>query len=183
VHAGDLEPGERLLSQTGETLVLASVEPLPGAQQVYNLEVETEHVYFVGDAGVLVHNYPTSAYIDNMIMGPKGRGKAEKFKTRTREETATLRREFDQEIRPEYLKHMAEHERGFLEAKGLSDNDIADMASGKVPNGWETHHIKPLYRGGDNSHDNLDLLPSSYHRANFDELHYYPNGQNPYGVD
>jgi len=42
------------------------------------------------------------------------------------------------------------------------------------------HHKKPLFRGGDNSDDNLMLMDSKYHTDNNKMLHWYEEGQNPY---
>ncbi|MEZ6132845.1 MAG: polymorphic toxin-type HINT domain-containing protein [Planctomycetaceae bacterium] len=57
VQAGSLDPGECLKTLHGDTKVVVSNLPRPGPQlDVYNLEVHAEHVYFVGEGGVLVHN-------------------------------------------------------------------------------------------------------------------------------
>lgn len=56
VHAVDLFPGEMLRSHDGRAMLLISLSPLPGVHRVYNVEVDGEHVYYVGSAGVLVHN-------------------------------------------------------------------------------------------------------------------------------
>ena len=57
VQAGSLQPGERLQTLHGDTKVVVSNLPRPGPKtDVYNLEVHAEHVYFVGEDGVLVHN-------------------------------------------------------------------------------------------------------------------------------
>jgi Pretoxin HINT domain len=56
VSARDLQAGEELRSQDGEEMRVASLGRIPGAQPVFNLEVESEDVYFVSEAGVLVHN-------------------------------------------------------------------------------------------------------------------------------
>ncbi len=56
VQAGQLEPGERVLTFSGDTKRIAGKLPRPGPQPVYNLEVHAEHVYFVGEDGLLVHN-------------------------------------------------------------------------------------------------------------------------------
>jgi len=55
VPAEKLRAGEHLRTQTG-TLTLKSVQPKPGTYRVYNLEVETDHCYFVTDDAVLTHN-------------------------------------------------------------------------------------------------------------------------------
>jgi Pretoxin HINT domain len=65
VSARDLQAGEELRSQDGEELRVASLGRIPGAQPVFNLEVEREHVYFVSGAGVLVHN----GYLNNQLPG------------------------------------------------------------------------------------------------------------------
>jgi intein/homing endonuclease len=63
IHAGELELGDALLtldvrertSSLGGTVTSLIAEPeTPGAEPVYNLEVEAYHDYFAG--GVLVHN-------------------------------------------------------------------------------------------------------------------------------
>ena len=65
VQAGSLEIGERLQTLSGDVKVVQQKLPRPGPQPVFNLEVHNEHVYFVGEDGVLVHN-----------SGPYGSGRA-----------------------------------------------------------------------------------------------------------
>ncbi len=56
VEAGHLNPGEKVWThRLGITTVNAAV-PRPGLHRVWNLEVHGEHVYEVGELGVLVHN-------------------------------------------------------------------------------------------------------------------------------
>ena len=55
VPAGDLKRGERLRTQDGQLLALTASRPRAAAA-VFNLEVNTEHVYYVGIHGLLVHN-------------------------------------------------------------------------------------------------------------------------------
>ncbi|TVS08464.1 MAG: hypothetical protein EA424_28545 [Planctomycetaceae bacterium] len=68
VAAGDLLPGERLLTATGRIAHVHSLTPRPGPEPVYNLEVDVEHVYYVSHAGVLVHN-------TNLVCTPKISGR------------------------------------------------------------------------------------------------------------
>ncbi len=56
VEAGDLHPGETLLTADGTPTSVLSIAPRPGLEPVYNLEVDVEHVYYVAPDGVLVHN-------------------------------------------------------------------------------------------------------------------------------
>ena len=50
------EVGDRVLTIFGETKRIESMLARPGPGMVFNLEVYGEHVYFVGDQGVLSHN-------------------------------------------------------------------------------------------------------------------------------
>lgn len=56
VAIGQMESGERVVTFHGDTKRIESRLPRPGPQLVYNLEVYGEHVYFVGQQGLLVHN-------------------------------------------------------------------------------------------------------------------------------
>ncbi len=56
VEAGDLHPGETLLTADGTPTSVLSITARPGLEPVYNLEVDVEHVYYVSVDGVLVHN-------------------------------------------------------------------------------------------------------------------------------
>ena len=55
VSAEDLRDGERLRGVTGAVTV-ARMTRVPGVHRVYNLSIESEHVYRVSNLGVLVHN-------------------------------------------------------------------------------------------------------------------------------
>ena len=50
-----LKIGESLRTRSSPRKVL-SVRSLPGGHRVYNLEVQTQHCYYVGASGVLCHN-------------------------------------------------------------------------------------------------------------------------------
>jgi hypothetical protein len=63
VPAGALRPGERLRTLEGEARV-ASLVQRAGEQAVYNIEVQTEHVYRVTTSGILVHNTYGEASVD-----------------------------------------------------------------------------------------------------------------------
>lgn len=56
IAIGQMELGERVVTFHGDTKRIESRLPRPGPQLVYNLEVYGEHVYYVGDQGLLVHN-------------------------------------------------------------------------------------------------------------------------------
>ena len=54
--AGELRIGESLLLADDTTRQLLSSTLRPTRETVYNIEVDGEHVFFVGNDGVLVHN-------------------------------------------------------------------------------------------------------------------------------
>lgn len=56
VQAGELAPGEHVRLLDGSTSSLTRAVPLEEEFPVFNLEVDGEHVYYVGLDGVLVHN-------------------------------------------------------------------------------------------------------------------------------
>jgi rhodanese-related sulfurtransferase len=65
VEAGQLQVGEQLQQADGTLVQITRITPHTGPPvEVYNLEVDAEHVYHVGAGGVLVHNtYPTVTVI------------------------------------------------------------------------------------------------------------------------
>lgn len=63
----------------------------------------------------------------------------------------------------------------------FTDEELSLMHEGTAPPDWVVHHEQPLFRGGDNSYDNLILVPKQWHTDNFFDLHFYPEGQNPFG--
>ncbi len=68
VDAGDLLPGERLRSEYGRTIAVDYIgPPQPGRIDLYNIEVEQFHTYFVGTAG-------NAAFVHNGVPGPEGCG-------------------------------------------------------------------------------------------------------------
>jgi hypothetical protein len=56
VRADDLAVGESLLDAQGARVAVREITARSGRTEVFNLEVDGEHVYHVSSAGVLVHN-------------------------------------------------------------------------------------------------------------------------------
>jgi hypothetical protein len=56
VPAGALRPHERLRADDGTPVRVISATPWASPRRVYNIEVAGEHVYYVSDQGILVHN-------------------------------------------------------------------------------------------------------------------------------
>ena len=53
---GEMEVGDLVKTHHGDTKRIESKLPRPGPETVYNMEVWGEHVYFVGQQGLLAHN-------------------------------------------------------------------------------------------------------------------------------
>ena len=105
-----------------------------------------------------------------------------KYSKRTKSNLKAMRKRFGKSGRKKFLKRLGKDPVS-LKKQGFSDADIKKIQSGKVPDGYVVHHKKPLYRGGNNNHKNLDLMDETYHQQNSKDLHYYPEGQNPYGLN
>lgn len=56
VTVKDLKPGDSLKTFTGETLRVDTAKAIHREVEVYNIEVDGNHNYFVTDSRVLVHN-------------------------------------------------------------------------------------------------------------------------------
>ena len=71
IHAGELHVGERLQRADGTITQITRITPHTGPPvMTYNLEVDGEHVYRVGEQGLLVHNNCAAARLPQL----KGRG-------------------------------------------------------------------------------------------------------------
>ncbi len=70
VAAGDLRIGENLLLADDTTRRVESITLRPIRETVYNIEVDGEHVFYVGEDGVLVHNTcPPNGYFGSTRFG------------------------------------------------------------------------------------------------------------------
>jgi hypothetical protein len=79
------------------------------------------------------------------------------YTKRTRAEARALRAQFEP-VREAFVKDLAENHAGALRDAGVSDEDIALMAKGKVPDDYEVHHKLSLDDGGTNATTNLVLI-------------------------
>ena len=70
IPAGELRPLEQVLGIDGQHFRLTSITPRAGPETVYNFEVALDHVYYVGEGGVLVHNtyLVKKSLIDNNVL-------------------------------------------------------------------------------------------------------------------
>ncbi len=86
VATGQLEVGEKLRTADG-SVTIRSIDRLPGVHRVYNIEVNTNHSFYVSVANVLSHNYNPCGN-----KGPRGYRYNEKnFPTRKRAKDAARR--------------------------------------------------------------------------------------------
>ena len=79
------------------------------------------------------------------------------YTKRAPEAREALRTEF-QTVRTGFLKSLAANDAEQLRQAGLTDVDLQRMANGKVPTGYQVHHILPLDDGGTNDPSNLILI-------------------------
>lgn len=158
--AGELEVGERLRTAHGSATI-TQIELKPGIHQVYNLEVETEHSYFVGFSSVLSHNINPC--------GESGGGGGGRV---TGEQLSKARGEFEK-MKPDIWKEEAARN-----PQKYSQEQLARARQGQAPIGddgypMEIHHKQLLSEGGSNITDNFDFLTRSGHRLgeNFSKNH------------
>ncbi|AYN04414.1 HNH endonuclease signature motif containing protein [Flavobacterium sp. 140616W15] len=90
-----------------------------------------------------------------------------------------MRKNFNSRGRKKFLKRLGKDEKS-LRDRGFSETQIKEIKLGNVPKDYEVHHKKPLFRGGDNNFNNLDLMEKADHKKYFKELHYYEGDVSPY---
>jgi hypothetical protein len=73
-------------------------------------------------------------------------------------EKAALRDSFQLGDRQAFLQYLVEQRGDELRARGFTPRNFESLQRGKVPHGYNVHHIRPLDDGGDNRFDNLVLL-------------------------
>jgi hypothetical protein len=61
-------------------------------------------------------------------------------------------------VRRAFVKDLAQNHAAVLRDAGMTDSDIAMMAKGRVPSGYQVHHLLPLDDGGTNATSNLVLI-------------------------
>jgi hypothetical protein len=63
VAVAELRPGERLQARDGSTPCVEGLTLCGGPEPVYNIEVEGDHCYRVGQQGLLVHNLSNACHL------------------------------------------------------------------------------------------------------------------------
>jgi hypothetical protein len=72
VEAGKMQAGDFVQTIDGKWHKVVSIAPIPGLRTVYNFEVESNHDYFVGVSGELVHNSLCNLPPPGSYVGVKG---------------------------------------------------------------------------------------------------------------
>jgi len=87
------------------------------------------------------------------------------YTKRSRAEYKELRRAFESKERGDFLRDLGNDPAKVAQLRkaGLNDAQIAKVADGKVPEGWEVHHKLPLDDGGTNAAENLVLIKKDPH--------------------
>jgi hypothetical protein len=99
---------------------------------------------------------------------PGMRNKTVEYTIPNKKKRKDMRREFNNHVRKDFLKHLAAKEESSLVAAGISKAAITAMKAGRTPAGFNTHHKLPIHGGGTNDFKNLILIKDKpYH----DEIH------------
>lgn len=80
------------------------------------------------------------------------------YRRRDLQEKAALRESFQMGERQAFLAHLAQQRGDEMRAQGFTERNFESLRRGKVPHGYNVHHIKPLDDGGDNRFENLVLM-------------------------
>lgn len=96
------------------------------------------------------------------------------YRRRDRGEAEALRHAFHHQDRQAFLSYLLTEKSAEMRAKGFTERNLESLRRGKVPHGYNVHHIKPLDDGGDNRFDNLVLLPA---RPQHEAIHRYLDPQ------
>jgi hypothetical protein len=80
------------------------------------------------------------------------------YHRREPEEKQRLREAFDSDVRRSFLQYLARSQRDGPRSRGLTEQNLATLSQGRVPRGYQVHHIRPLDNGGTNDFTNLVLI-------------------------
>lgn len=162
IYNGNVEGFRQTAEQLGG-------DAIKGYDQVLN---ETTSGMMVAAASLLVVRNPMSAEELTSYLGKYKKAHVLlddmnvtqlNYLRRDRTEYNALRAQFNNTVRPGFLKSLSDHPDAL---STFDSNDILRLANGNVPSGWQVHHKIPLDDGGTNNFDNLILIQNSpYHSA------------------
>lgn len=189
IPAGRLEAGDVLQTQAGAARI-QSIETRPEVLRVYNIEVDTDHCYFVGPLEVLSHNVNQCAA---PMPPPKPRPDRIKFKRWKRGEAIDKPLPDGtppswETVQQRYWKNRYEAAKGSGE---FAPRQLAEMRKGNAPMDYnsrtgkwerrELHHVEAQRHGGDNSPLNLRELTPDWH-AEVDPFRHVPGVKPTRGI-
>lgn len=152
-----------LSSHDGRWIAVEDLFDTGEYETVYNLRVSDYHTYFVGSLewGFTVWSHNACS----------------RYHERSSQEVASLREEFNS-LKGSFVRKYALSSEA---ARRFTPQQIAKMTrTGQLPDGWIIHHMRPLFRGGDNSFENFRVMPRAFHQRHFQRLHWYEPNYNPY---
>ena len=174
VQAGTLKSGERVRTYLGDHKQVISLLARPGPQEVYNLEVHAEHVYYVGEFGTLVHN--AAGYHGDALNSAPAFKSWNQFQSGTegqfanRAEAAKAWDAYKQANGMVYgTVRSSAAKRDFLKRLADDPNTPSWMKQwldkGKGPPGYDVDHITPLSIGGADAASNMRLQLRELHKT------------------
>lgn len=89
------------------------------------------------------------------------------YKTPPKRQREMTRDDFKKNVRPAFLKYIADNCEAQLRKLGVTDAGLLRMRNGFGVNGFNVHHKLPIHGGGTNDFSNLIFMPIPPH----DELH------------
>ena len=152
VPVEQLVVGERLRTLHGPLAVMR-IESKPGVHRVYNLEVETEHCYYVSTRGVLSHNQNPCAvsgrywYLDLRDAEAASRGAGKDY-------TYAQRRNI--------LDENMVHNHGVIQCEETGTLLVREAGHWNTA---EIDHIVPKSKGGTNHYSNARVVCRSTNRS------------------
>jgi Pretoxin HINT domain len=149
VSTGELEIGERLSGRAGPVRVVARTlcaQP----EEVYNLEVEGEHCYRVGEQGILVHNSSASPCTNAFAVASKdvdetitcagsqfpwtGSGQAPNWATYTSVKAyGNFRSDHGKTLTPQQLQNAANNQNNACRQTQFYDDSIVVLIEQRTP--------------------------------------------------
>ena len=164
-----LEPGLRAVKDAVDGIPQSALDKLPQSARESIEGMKRQLDEFFGTGANAADDLPSySGTVRGQSVDLPGVSTVNvNYVKRDRTEYANLRREFDNSVRSDFAKHLADPANvEALRRAGLDDNAIARLQEGKIPQGWQVHHKLPLDDGGTNSFDNLVLIKNDpYHIA------------------
>ena len=126
----------------------------------YAFKLEGEKVLGVQSKNKVVATEFTGKYKGNPVTLKDVEVREINYTRRSRESLDELRKKFDSSVRKNYLKSIGSDPEKVkvMKAAGLSDAQIAKIAQGAVPKGYNVHHKIPIDDGGTNDFSNLVLI-------------------------